>query len=375
MLIAYWRWAQSQYTPSELSSHQTVIRLMRRMYGTTPAERFGPKRLRLLRECMIKGDPDADPPRRPWSRPHINRQVHRLGAMFKWAAGHEMMPISVYHQLKSIEPLKRGRCEAPEPDPVGPAPEWLIDPIRPHVSRQVWALVELQLLTGARGGELFSLRPIDIDTSDDIWKCALAEHKTAHHGKARTLYFGPKAQAVISPFLQGRSVDAFLFSPAEAEAERRAAQHAARCTPMGHGNGPGTNCIDDPTRSPRDQYTSDSYRRAIQRGCDLAFPLPEPIARKRVPARGRKAGATRWETENELKRRLGEKGRAELAKWRKAHRWHPHQLRHNAATHLRREFGLEAAQLALGHASAAITDAVYAERDQTRVIDIMRRIG
>jgi integrase len=50
-------------------------------------------------------------------------------------------------------------------------------------------------------------------------------------------------------------------------------------------------------------------------------------------------------------------------------------LRHNAATLLRREFGLEAAQLALGHASAQITDAVYAERDRAKVIEIMRKIG
>ena len=51
----------------------------------------------------------------------------------------------------------------------------------------------------------------------------------------------------------------------------------------------------------------------------------------------------------------------EVKAWRKVHPWHLHQFRHNAATLLRREFDLEAAQLALGHASAQITDAVYAE--------------
>lgn len=65
----------------------------------------------------------------------------------------------------------------------------------------------------------------------------------------------------------------------------------------------------------------------------------------------------------------------QLVEWRKGHRFHPHQLRHSAATSLRREFGLEAAQLTLGHASAQITDAVYAERDRSRVMEIMRKIG
>jgi integrase len=42
---------------------------------------------------------------------------------------------------------------------------------------------------------------------------------------------------------------------------------------------------------------------------------------------------------------------------------------------LRRESGLEVAQLALGHASAQVTDAVYAERDRAKVMDVMRKIG
>lgn len=42
--------------------------------------------------------------------------------------------------------------------------------------------------------------------------------------------------------------------------------------------------------------------------------------------------------------------------------WHPNQLRHLHATEVRRRFGLEAAQAALGHARADVTQ-VYAERD------------
>jgi integrase len=69
------------------------------------------------------------------------------------------------------------------------------------------------------------------------------------------------------------------------------------------------------------------------------------------------------------------KQKDELKAWRKAHRWHPHQLQHNAATEIRRAFGLEAAQLALGHSLAQMTEAVYAERDGSKVAEIMRRVG
>ena len=35
--------------------------------------------------------------------------------------------------------------------------------------------------------------------------------------------------------------------------------------------------------------------------------------------------------------------------------WHPNQLRHTRATEVRKQFGLEAAQVVLGHAKADVT--------------------
>ena len=54
--------------------------------------------------------------------------------------------------------------------------------------------------------------------------------------------------------------------------------------------------------------------------------------------------------------------------------WHPNQLRHSKATEIRRQFGLEAAQVVLGHAKADVTQ-VYAERDSALAVEVMRRIG
>ena len=54
--------------------------------------------------------------------------------------------------------------------------------------------------------------------------------------------------------------------------------------------------------------------------------------------------------------------------------WHPNQLRHTAATMIRKEFGLEAAQVILGHSKADTTQ-IYAERDAAKAIEIIRKIG
>ena len=54
--------------------------------------------------------------------------------------------------------------------------------------------------------------------------------------------------------------------------------------------------------------------------------------------------------------------------------WTPHRLRHNAATTIRREFGLEAAQLLLGHARADVTQ-LYAEADMSKATDVAYQTG
>jgi integrase len=54
--------------------------------------------------------------------------------------------------------------------------------------------------------------------------------------------------------------------------------------------------------------------------------------------------------------------------------WHPHQLRHNAATRLRREFGLDIARAVLGQRSLAAAH-IYAELDQAGAVAAVARIG
>ncbi|HUT57867.1 MAG TPA: site-specific integrase [Phycisphaerae bacterium] len=229
-------------------------------------------------------------------------------------------------------------------------------------------MAQLQLYTAARAGEIAQMRPCDIDRQEQdltagtrVWVYHPEHHKTAWHGHKRSIYIGPRAQQVLAPFLL-RDPQAYCFSPAQAESDRRRRLHEERTTPLSCGNVPGSNRRDDPEWSAGDRYTTDSYRRAIARACDQAFPPPAPLAKRE------------GETDKEWQTRLTAKQKAELAAWQKAHRWHPHQLRHNAATELRKEFGIEAARIILGHRSAAITE-VYAEKDEQQAVEAMARVG
>ena len=55
-------------------------------------------------------------------------------------------------------------------------------------------------------------------------------------------------------------------------------------------------------------------------------------------------------------------------------KWTPYQLRHTAATKVRREMGYESAGAALGHTKMSAT-AIYAERNQGLADEAAKRLG
>lgn len=325
LIAAFWRHAEQYYRrpdgtqTSELDNYRQAMRPLRRLYGDLPVQDFGPRKLATVREAMIH---------RGWCRTNVNKQVNRIKSVFKWGVSQELIPASIHQSLVTLAPLRKGRSEARESEPVLPVHESHIEAIRPLVSRQVWALIQLQLFTAARPGELVGLRPIDLSTSDEVWTCSPRDHKTAHHGHARVIYFGPRARRVLEPFLAGRSLEAPMFSPAEAEAERRAVLTANRRTPLSCGNRPGTNRKARPKHKPRSSYDVGTYRNAIRRACLKA----------EIPV------------------------------------WTPYQLRHNAATEIQSEFGIEGARLILGHRTPNTT-AIYAELDSSKALRIMAKMG
>ena len=274
----------------------------------------------------------------------------------------ELVPAAVHQALTAVGGLRANRSPARESDAVRPVPIAVVEQTQPHLSRTVAAMVNLQLATGARPGEICGLRMADVDRTAEVWTCHLSEHKTAHHGHGRTLHVGPRGQAVLEPFLAAADLAAFVFSPAKAEQERLAAVHTARRTPPSCGNRPGSNRRQSPKRQPGDRYDVASYRRAIARACDAAFPPPATLARRAGES------LTAWRD------RLSPEHRADLARWQVEHRWHPHQIRHTVATEVRKRFGLDAADTVLGHRGLAVTQ-VYAERDAEAARHVAAAIG
>jgi integrase len=339
IIARYWQFARGYYTrggkpTEEIATINAALAPLKELYGHEPARSFSPLKIQAVRHKMLE---------RNWARSTINDQVSRIKRMIKWAVAQELIPPAVHHGLQAVTGLRRFRSEARETEPVKPVPEALIDAVRPLVSSAIEAMIDLQLLTGMRPGEVCAMRGCDLDTSGNIWTYVPAQHKTQHHGRGRTVFLGPKAQAIVENWLKS-DLQAFLFSPAESEQRRQIERHNARVTPQSCGNRPGTHRVRRPKRKPGMRYSTASYRRAIARACESAYPPPSGLDPTAVST------------------------------WRRGHSWYPHQLRHNAATRLRKEFGLEAARVILGHATMRMTE-LYAEIDHAKAASIVARVG
>lgn len=326
---AYLDYAQQKYVDedgnpkTEIGLIRNALLILGRVYGSLPARDFDQSCLEALRGEMIRHGGK----KKPWSRRTINDHVGRLKRMFRWAALRKLIPSSVCMDLATVEGLRSGETEAPDGQGVAPVKPAHIEALKPHLSSRVWAMIQVQLFSGARPGEICKLRGADIDMSGSEWLFKPARHKTQRHGHQRVIVLGPRAQDALRPFLSG-DPDKFLFSPKEAVAELNAKKHAARRTPLSCGNRPGSNRNPDPAHEPGEVYTVHAYRRAIHRACD-------------------RAGIARWS---------------------------PHQLRHLAADRAARVDGPEGARCLLGHRSVSVT-ATYMSRDEERAREIARKIG
>ena len=353
IILGFWKHAQAFYVKNGRSTGtaenlKPILSYLKQTYGSQPAVEFGPLALKAIQSKLVAAGK---------SRRYVNDSMHRIRQMFRWAASEQLISPLIPQALAMVSGLRKGHSAAHDPPPIMPVDDATVDATLPHLPPVVADMVRLQRLTGARSGEIIQMRPCDVDRNGDVWRFIPREHKTEHHGRQRVICIGPKAQAVLQPYLS-REAEAYCFSPVESDRQRRKRLHDARKTPLSCGNTPGSNRKRRPKREPGDCYTNNSYRRAIDRACELAFKMPKEL-RSFPPSLGAE----------EIKRRR------RLAKeWRAKHCWSPHQLRHSAATEIRHKFGLEAAQVTLGHSRADVTQ-IYAEKNHALAAQVAREVG
>lgn len=303
----------------ETACQEGLIRLLDEKFGTFALREFNAPQAEKLREAMIAKD---------WSRQYINRQMQRLGRIWRWGAKLGYVEVAVYERIRMIEPLRKpsGSLRKPklvarESPPVHGVRPDVVEKTLPELNPQVAAMVQLQWLTGCRPQDACNFRWCDVDRSKDVWLYTPHTHKREWAGETRTIVIGPKAQAVLQGFAS-RPADQWTFSPQDAVAWLRDKNFQGAKFKNRKPKAV------EPQRVAGDHYTTAVYRAAIQRAAV-------------------RAGAEKWS---------------------------PNQLRHRRGTDIRKQYGLEAAQVVLGHVQADTTQ-IYAERDLELAIKIARELG
>jgi len=318
LIAAYWKHVTAACSAAQCNGLSKALKHVRRLYDHSPAHAFGPVALRTVRAEMV-GD--------GWSRGVVNNRVNAIKAMFRWAASEELLAVGVYDTLRTVAALARGKTTAPDYPPVTSVSDDDVAATLPHCPPAVAAMLKILRLTGCRPGELCILRPIDLDTSGAVWTFKPSAHKTASRGKSRTVYFGPRAQLVLKPFLSDCPADGYVFSPIRERTRRHAELRKRRKSAVPPSQQAGR-AKPQPALMPGERYTPASLGNAVRAAAD-------------------KAGAPRW---------------------------FPYQLRHSFASEARRVADLDAARILLGHTTGDQT-AVYAEQDHGKAVEVAKRIG
>lgn len=278
LVLKYWTFAKSYYVKNgqptgELPPLKEALRVLRRQAGETPAAEFGPIALKSVREVLMKQpnirrlkvtDPETGEPgftekviRVGLARRTINKQIGRIKRVFAWAVAEELLPPHVHEALRRVEGLRHGRSVAREKARITSVADKDVDAVLSHVPSAIAAMIRVQRLTGCRPQEVVLMRGIEIVRTNAIWEYRPGRHKMEHRNedgdtdKERVVFIGPKAQAVLEPFLAGAR-GGYVFSPKRIEHER--VRHLRGVKP----------------RPRRDHYSVAAYRQEIQRGCKRA---------------------------------------------------------------------------------------------------------
>jgi integrase len=170
----------------ELNIIKNAMAPLLMLYGELHPSQLRPLHLRAARQWWIE---------KHLARTTIQQRMQRLRHVWRWARSVELIDTD----LPDIEAVRFGHAkETADVEPVDLA---LFEATLPHVSPIVGIMLRVQLLTGARPGEICDLRGVDLDMKREVWVYRPAIHKTRWLDHRREIFIGPRARVLIQPYL------------------------------------------------------------------------------------------------------------------------------------------------------------------------------
>lgn len=298
-------WAQRYFGEgrTRYGVYRTAMRPLLEKFGPEIATDFGPRKLKQLQEHLAS---------QGLKRSYVNYTINAVRYCFKWAASEELVPASNYEALMTVQGLRVGHSTAAESPHRRPVAWESVVAILPYLSPNVRAMVQFHWFTAFRSKSICKAKPeqfTKLSASSWEWR---PRHKTEGIVENLVIPIGPRAQAIIGPFVNATPPGEYLFRPADKSGRARY----------------------------RRRYTSDTYRKAIVKA----------IHRVNL----------------DRARECPEQSQVAL--------WSPHQLRHTQAQRIRELYGIEGAQAILGHESINATQ-IYSTRRLELARTIALEIG
>ena len=330
LAIHFLEWAEEYYVkngkPTETFKHcQRALSRLVQHYGNESVNEFSPLSLVFLQKQWIE---------KGYGRPTINRYVCIIKQAFKHGVKFGRVDALTFYALQAVDSLKKGRTKAPEYREIQPISDEIVEKTLRFLQPTVADMVRIQRLIGGRPQDIRNMRLCDIDQTGDVWAYRPFTHKTEHKGKVRVVAIGPRAQAILMPYLlkKRETPEAFLFSPQDTVRDQKIERRRKRKTLNKKGQvQPSQQNRSNPNaaRKPGEKYTKNSYAQAIERAC----------IRAGVP------------------------------------HWTPNQLRHTAGTQTTANVSLEAAKEFLGHSSITTTEKFYVAPLPELAAEVARKFG
>ena len=262
-----------------------------------------------------------------WALRTINARINAVKSFFKYALKHDLIDGNQFHRLNSgVDRVRSDDIRVKPAREVLPVPVDVVERTLPFLTPMVRDIVQVQLLAGMRAAEVCRMRFDELAWDDDgaLWYRPV-KHKNASRGKKRDIPLGPKARKILATY--GVTMDVVTSAGAE----------------------------------PR-EYVFDP-RDVELRFSEFCRPRRKPNA---IPY------FTTWRYVHEIRGGVNRAVAAGAIK--ESERWTSHQLRHRALTDMRREYGLDVAQLLGGHSDAKTTER-YAAPDRSKAVRCVMETG
>lgn len=194
----------------------------RRLYGSLPAAEFGPVPFKAVRHAWAAEGKAVST---------INGMARKLVQMARWGVEEELLPADAWHRLRAVRQLVPGRDVGRVRPPIPPVADDVLERVIAAAHPMLGAMMRVQRLSGMRPIEVCWLAPKHVDRSGPVWWYAVPPeaNKEDHKGRERRVPLGPRAQAVLAPYLERakkRPGDA-LFRPCDAPCSRSRARRYA----------------------------------------------------------------------------------------------------------------------------------------------------